>query len=288
MKIFNEIKDSTYNPSYYNSFLKNDSLKSSIKYLAKLSLIIALLGTLVFSFFIPKISSNIQNVIISSLESYPADLVLSVKNGVASINKPEPYIVTLDKKIKDGFNKNQKVSYDNIVVIDTKTPFSLEQFQKYSSFILLTKTELISVKDSSGSIQIMPLSKFGNFEISKAWLLEKESWFFNILPKIILAIVPLIYIILFLMNFSGTLLVVFLYAFMIWLMSKVAKVELSYKKSYILGLHLATPIIIFNTINLYLGLPANIFLQLIAIMLLAYVNFFKNYKKDEELPVATN
>lgn len=288
MNIFHKIKDSIYNPEYYKSILQKDTLGESIKYLAKLSLIVSIVTTIIIVFFIPKIQNGIREITNTIIENYPSELIVSFKDGTASINQPEPYKIPIGQVFSnETLNKEilaQNQLKENVIVIDTKTPFSLEKFKEYSTSIWLTKTELITLKDINGQIQINPISTLGNIELSKNWLVEKQTYFFKILPIIIPVVVVLIYLILFLFNFIGTLFSLILYAFVIWLISKITKHELTYKQSYILGVYAVTLILLTDAIAMPLSMPNNIFIKLVILILVVYINFFKENKKTISSP----
>ncbi|HEY4493958.1 MAG TPA: DUF1189 family protein [Candidatus Paceibacterota bacterium] len=284
MKIFKEIRDSIYNPAYYKS-VPSEPLRASVKYLAKLSLLVALAALIVFSFFVPKIFRSASDGMDTVTANFPDDLIVSIKNGSASINKPEPYTVPLSN-FTSGDKKweGKNPSYTNVIVIDTTKPFSVEQFESYSSAIWLTKTELVTVKDRGGQIQITPLSRVPDSEITKPWLLDKKDAIVNALPWVIPALAVLGYLILFLVSYIGTLLCVLLYAIFIWLMGKMAKKELSYEDSYKIGIHAATLLVLLGLLTFSpFNFPYNFFVKLVILLAIVYINFFNDSAKTEEV-----
>ncbi len=292
MHIFYKIKDSIYNPEYYKSIPVEETLGQAIKYLAKLALIISLITIIILGFFIPKFQGKIKELTNTFIENYPSDLIVSFKNGNASINQPEPYKIAVGKIFLDPSIDTeileQNKSMQNMLVIDTKTPFSIEKFKEYSTFSWLTKTDLITLKTTNGQMQINPISTIGNIEISKTWLLEKQDYLFNKLPIIIPILLILAYLILFIVNFSGTLFALILYAFVVWLISKIAKHELTYKQCYILGIHAVTLILVTDAIAMPLGLPTNIFIKLVMLVVVIYLNFFKSSKEETMISSSSN
>ena len=53
MSIFTQIKNSIYNKEYYKSVVLTESIRDSVRYLAKLTLWLALLASVMFAFSIP-------------------------------------------------------------------------------------------------------------------------------------------------------------------------------------------------------------------------------------------
>ncbi len=282
MKIIQEIKDSVYNPNYYKSLPTSRSLGSSIKYLAKLSLLAAFVSVFIISFYIPSLTRNLKEGVSSAVAGYPDDLVVSVKEGAASINKPEPYIVPnkwVDKVPPETLKNNQNLNQENIIVIDTTKPFSLEQFKTYSAFAWLTKTEIVMLKGTDNQMQIVPLSTLGNFELTKPWILDKEATLYKMLPWMTCVLIVIIFFALCFANFAGTLIILFLYAFIIWLIAKLKKVELSYKNSYKIGIHAMTLLILAGIFVRFLGSLDNFFIKLLVLLVIVYFNFFKETEK---------
>ncbi|MEK7585912.1 MAG: DUF1189 family protein [Patescibacteria group bacterium] len=274
MNIITEIKNSVYNPAYYQDVVSNKSFGSSVKYLAKLALISSLAISIFFAFQIPKVSKIAKEAISTSVVSYPEDLVVTMKNGNASINKPEPYIVKIPQSWQN-IGDNDSSNLDNLIVINTKDDFNLETFRGYSTMVLLTKTEFISLKDSSGEIRIIPVSKFGNIEITKSWLIEKQAWIFKIMPKVAVLIIIFMYIAISIGIFLGTLFMLLFYALAIWLMSNLRKLNFSYKKSYQVGLHAVTLVVIVGIISTILSIPDNFFIRLLVLLCVVFLNFPK-------------
>jgi len=292
MKIFTEIKDSIYNPEYYRGLILDKPRKESIKYLAKLSFILALITVVAFTFSFPKLITLIKSEISTFTKDYPEDMVLSIDKGNVSINKPEPYIIPIPTKWEELKN-DKSINPENIIVINTTEPFSLEKFNDYSTVFLITKNNLISQQPENKEIKIMPLSEIGDLNITKSWVLEKEALILKILPFVMALIIPLGVGVLFLGNFVGSLIVIFLYALFVWLLFKIKKMDITYKKSYQVALHASTLILILGLLNYYFDFFNNIFIKLILIILVVYLNIFVNreplkekeeflFKKDED------
>ncbi len=261
MNIFQQIKSSVYGPEYYKEVVGNMRMRSSIKYLAKLSLLIALLSIVVSIVFLPKMSKLAKEQINSIVALYPADLEVTITKGKASINQPEPYFI----KGVDG---------KNLIVINTKEAFTVDKFQAYGTFALLSATEFVAIKDmDTGQLQVMPLPKQDGF-VTKALVLKGQGWLVDALPWIFAVIIVCIGMVFFIGNFVGSLIILFIYALAVWIMSQIFKWNLSYKKSYQVGLHAMTLASILSLVTFMgvLGFMDNFFVKLLLVILVVYIN----------------
>jgi hypothetical protein len=275
MKIFTQIKNSIYNKEFYNTTVLNQPLRESVKYLAKLTLIVSLFGVIIFSFSIPNINKEIKKSISSFVSNYPEDLVVSINNGNTTINREEPYIVKMPVDLIES-NNSKPLGVDNFLIINTLESFSLDKFHSDSTLFLITKTDLVSVKNRSGEITILSLSEFGNIEINKNFVLEKEILIYKILPWIIIAMIPLAYIGIFIGIFVGNLIILFFYAVLAWIILKIKGIKIDYKKSYQIALHASTLLLIIGIFNSYLGILNNILVKFLILSIIVYINFDKN------------
>lgn len=98
---------------------------------------------------------------------YPEELVVTIKDGVASTNVTEPYYVTFSDEdmaaiIPDYEESGGQAAY-RLLAIDTKG--RAEDFERYQSLALLTDSSIVYYSDDA--IQISPLREVGDMEISK-------------------------------------------------------------------------------------------------------------------------
>lgn len=275
MKIFTEIKDSIYNKEYYKEIIEQKSTKESIKYLARISFIVALFMALTFIFSFPGLIGDIKGGIKTFTKDYPEDLIFSINKGNLSINRPEPYSIDVPIKWKES-KDFESINTKNLLVVNTTESFNIEKFNEYSTFSLLTKTNLIIKQPDSREIKIFSLSEIGDIYINKSWVLEKENYFLKILPYIIAFIIPLSIGMMFVGIFILNIILIFLYALFVWLMFKVKKINITYKKSYQVALHASTLVIFLSLFNQYLGIFNNTFFKLFLVLMIVYINLFIN------------
>jgi hypothetical protein len=278
MNIFKQIKNSVYGPEYYKNIVANTKLRSSIKYFAKFSLLIATLFVVVAVVTWPLVSKLANKGLDSMVALYPSDLEINIMKGEASINQPEPYFI----KSADGT--------ENLAVINTKEDFSISKFRSYGVPFMLTKTELVGIKnEGTGQLQIMPLPK-DDMKINQALVLDGQKWLIEKMPMIFIWVLLFGFIAIFLATFSGTLLLNFLYAFGIWIMFKVIKRDLSYKKSYQVGVHALTFVTLISLVTFFgvLKFLDGFFVKLLLTLIIVYINFVGFGKKADQVEVKEN
>ncbi len=232
MEFFKNIKNSIYGPNFYSEAISKP-FSFSLKYYLLFALISAIFATIVLSFSVlPEMKSTLGELSTKVLQNYPTDLVVKIQNGKASTNAKEPFFV----KIPGG----AEAGVENLLAIDTKTPFDLNKFQDYKSQCLLTENSLICYDKNKGEIKIQSLEKFHNITINKAlvssWV-KKASVFLNLLY-------PFFFIggiIIFFMAITARLFYLLFFALLVWLVARLKKISIGYKKSYQLGMHLMTP-----------------------------------------------
>jgi hypothetical protein len=282
MNIFKQIKNSVYNKEYYKSTVSVESFRQSVKYLAKLSSLIAVLVSVIFMIFIPFMVKAIKTSTSSFTSGYPEGLVVSIKGGTASVNQPEPYFVKVPDSMKSTSNTNS-TKIDNLIVINTTEPFSLDKFKEYATFAYLTKNEIVMMGENN-EIKIMSLSKFGSAEITKNWVFEKQAMLFRLLPWILFFMIVMAFIFIFMFEFIGSMVILFLYALAVWGLMEIKGIKITYGRSYQIAIHAITLVIFISLIGVFVKPLNNFFVKLLIFIIITYINFEKiadtNTKKD--------
>jgi len=280
MKFFKDIKDSIYNPIFYHGVIATP-FSSSLKYFLFFILFFTLLTTVILSFTtIPKIKFSIDTITKEILRYYSDELEIIIKNGKVSTNVQEPYFIKTSSNLENSL-------IENILVINTKDSFSLENFKNYNTACLLTEESLICY-DNNQTIKIYPLTNISDFKLNKSvissFLIKVQPFFKLFYPIFILAFFVVIFIVL-----LWRMVYLLFGAFLIWLVAKVRKVDIGYKKSYQLGLHLMTVSFfidfLINVLKL-LGISLNIpYLFTIVLVVMAVLNLkTKNIVENSQIP----
>jgi hypothetical protein len=124
-----------------------------------------------------QINTTIENI----LYFYPEELVVTIQDGKASTNVPEPYFIKFNDVIptenwnssfKEGFEEGVAMDADanleefNLLVIDTKTPFSAEQFKDYHALVWLTEDAVYTLSENDRT-ESTPLADSDDMIINK-------------------------------------------------------------------------------------------------------------------------
>ncbi len=228
------------------------------------------------------------------VETIPADLEVYLKEGKVSINQPEPYVV--ENKWKNDFDSTtiQKCNGDskcidknkdpeNLVVIDTQTPFSVEQMLQYDTAVLI-KSDSVITRKANGNTEIIQNPKDFNFTFNRTWVQEKInafSWIGYIIPFAIFGLGITI-------GFAFMLLAYLLWALVAWafLYLFTGKKALSFKRAYSVTLYSTTLFFILEAIGIIIPVVKGNVVQLIIFTFFLYymTRVEKNIEKHEHIP----
>jgi len=288
MNIFRTIAKNIYDPIHFR-VVRSETNGAAIKYYYKLVMVLALILTVIFSvIFVPALLSFTKLIKTEGATWYPADLVVTIKEGKVSINAPEPYKFPLPvswleqmKKVETTNKPNAKNwDLENLLVIDTQNQFNLDQFKTYQTPVWITADSFI-YEDNNG-INIRPLAKEFSLIIDQA----KVSYWIGQITPFLNALAPILVIFLFLVlvvAFSVYLLTFFLIALLVMLIGRLKQIKLSYGEAYRVAIHAATLPLIISALSWFLVPFANLHF-LPTIILLLIVAF--NLKTEEGLIAA--
>lgn len=244
MEFLENIKSSIYNPVFYKELLAKP-FSFSLKYFLSLMGLIALIMTIVFALSaLPEINAAINQLMPKILNYYPDGMEITVKSGKVSTNVSEPYFIKMpvelksseqDSKDKPVENVSDVEEADNLLVIDTISPLTVDLFKNYKTAVLLSGDSVIYYDNEA--IKIQSLDKSWNGVVTKAKFsqgLDKIMPYIKLLP---LGLPPIVFVVIFFGLIFGNLLYLIFGAFAIWLAAKIRKRSLSYGKAYQIGLH---------------------------------------------------
>jgi hypothetical protein len=273
---FNTFIKSCTSPRYYKDIL-DAPFGFSLKFFLFFCFLFAIVSTVYISAIAMKPAQMYLNKLPAILmKIYPQELVVTIKNGEVSTNVKEPYAISIqrveqifkDEKDVLGANEND---IQNIIVIDTNA--GVEDFPKYKTAMLLTKGHISYINDNK-NIESVDLSKVGNMTINRNMV---ETVMKKIIPFLSF-IFPLLIVVVFLFNLFflpvGLMTYLLFFAGVLWLIGKIIKYPLMYKKSYQMGLHLIViPTTLFGIlgllhINVNFSFMRTILLSVISIVIL--------------------
>jgi len=275
MEFFKNIQKSIYSPKFYQELLTKP-FSYSLKYFLPFSLLMALVATTYLSVSaLPEINTFLKGAGSAVLGYFPDELEVVIKDGMASTNVPEPYFLKIPAELSKDLGADMDVrdyGIENFLVIDTQLDeVTLEDFQDYKTILLLSKKTIMSYDDEQ--VVIQPLTDIPNFKIDKrviSSLLSKITPYFRFANPLFIISVFVGY---FSFIFSAKMFYLSFAALLIWIVTKIIKVDVGYKKAYQLGLHLLTASILYEIIfGLILKISGIPFLFTGLILVLAVVN----------------
>lgn len=277
MGFLQKIKSSIFDPDFYSK-IKHQSLGSALKYFFLLVLFLTAINTIILAYELGiKVPAEIKSFVNESVMNYPSDLEVNIDNGQVSTNAPEPFFVPFPDTGSPKYD-----SINNLLVIDTQTPFSSTQFDQYKTMFWLTKDSLFYANREYDQRSIT-LKDFDNFTINKQ-LIEKlattvSPWFKLVGPGLII----LTFFGLFL-GYTFNLIYLLFLAVLIFFLSAIFRWGLNYSASYktaiyasSLGLILDLALLHTGTLTGFYGFP---FFFTLTVLCVATINLQNTEKKS--------
>jgi len=265
MKEFlHKVKSSVYDPVYYRELL-GKPLSYSVRYFFTFIFYVALILTVVFSFAsVPAAQSLFSWALQETTDAYPGELEIKLEKGVVGTNVSEPFFIKIPDDQKKNINQNS-TNFENFLVIDTRTPFSLDEFKNYKTVVLLTRDTAVYYKNER-TAEIQSLATFPNVTVNKE---SVNGWIDKIRPlgKFIPAVVVLgTFVGLYFFNMLD-LLYLFISALLIWFLFWYWSMPYGYKKAYQVGLHALTlPTLVYYVFFFIPALHSSLFFGLIFLL----------------------
>ena len=245
--------NSLYKPLYYKHVLKS-SIWFSLKYLFFLSFLIFFIQILTLVvFIIPKIGSLpelVDNAYTRVFDFYPSELEVTIDEGILSTNQKNPYYIEIPEMSEDE-------DFDHFITVDTNA--NIEDYSVYKTTILVTDSSFI-YPDNQSSYAVTSVSDLewsGVFTSKDYQKIVKElEPAFEAVPKyapvVLLALFVLVPPIVSIFIVLGHLIFLLFMSLILWFVSIIMKVELSYQQIYHLGIHsLTVPIIITSVLGIF-------------------------------------
>lgn len=243
--ILETFKKSLYSPAFYRA-VAEAPFGDAFRYYIKTAFILAVFMTIALAVFLsPHLIRFIKDEAPVLVKKYYADeLVVTIKNGEVSVNVAEPYIIPARDGAKDAL-KSAMSPVENILVIDTKNDFNREQFERYQTLILLTKSEIVT--EGNGQITIQDIGKVPDMVIDQSLVLSEIAGVANSLYTFIPVGVVLAFIGLF-FGFTMYLVPVLLFALIPFLLAWIKRTPLTYAGAYKMSLHAVVPGLVLKTL----------------------------------------
>jgi hypothetical protein len=271
MNFFKKIQNSIYSPEFYSDIPKQ-SFGSALKYFFLLILLVSVLSSIMpIYLFVTVGQQEVEKFVNQAGNAYPSELNIKIQNGKLTTNTKEPYLIPFldDKTQTDGMQ--------NLVVIDTKTPFTITQFNKYQTLAWVTADSVMLKDKNQGQLRAIDLTSIKNFNLNKqvinSYIAKASPLLRLLLPVIIIAIVVGLFV-------ANIFLLVYLLfvAILIWLLLKLIKKPLSYGDSYKVGMYAITLELLIGIVSAFLHQPGFPFMGIIITLLVVWFNFHSTQK----------
>lgn len=224
-----------------------------------------------------KHKETINSTVDSMVHFYPEELVLTIQDGKLSSNVEEPYSFKLTDIIptenwntafkegfEEGISQDMPASVDledfSLVVIDTQTPYSIEQFYKYETIAWFT-SDAVYVMAENNKIEAIPLVEAPNMVINKALVDETME----AALKGIQGAIPTIVFFLFVFAFLGMVIFRMVYllffALVLFVACSLMKLPYDFGAAYKMGFYSITlpsflmPLLLASPVSMLAGMP---------------------------------
>ena len=256
-----KVKDSCFKPSFYEESTKL-SVGKAVWFLFLVNLVtIVILAIPVLVSVVPELVDFTKSDFVAT--NYPNGLVITVEDGIASINEDSPYFIPAT---------DEKSEHQNFLAIDTTEGLSVEEAQAYDAYAVLMQKQVVFSK-SKNETRIFSLTDTDDVLITKekaiAWGEMAIKWGYILFVPFTLVTIGLI---------AGVTLVYYLVlclllALVPFFVGKITKKALTYSRSYKLSLYAFVPVTLITTIFELLGLSTHMFLiTLVTFVVVVWTN----------------
>jgi Protein of unknown function (DUF1189) len=273
MSVFKTIWHSIYSPAFYTSE-KAAPAKRAWKYFFLFFLLLSVCSTVVFSIRIifPLTQLFSPQGIDKMVSLYPRELKLTIKNGHASTNVVEPYLIAIPANLPSSQSKQRSMSVDNIVAIDTKATTTYQRFDDYKTLLLITSDSFIARKNGSQQLTVNRFPADMNVTIDqdqiRTWITSFKPQLKWIVPLLILCVLAGIYI--------GSIILGIIFiavlGLVVWLVQKLRGLDITYGQTFKLGLYAITAAEIIDLVLSIFGASTPWYLYIAFILIAYFVN----------------
>ena len=242
---FEIFKKSLTKVSLYSE-AREEPLGKGVRYYLKVICVLAFFATFAFGVFsIPQgVRFVKEEALLLVQEKYPVDLEVVIKNGEASTNSTSPSVIRGEEKtLKTLF---QDGTVENILVIDAQNDYSVELFDNYHTFMLLTKHD-IAIHGAEGGVTVQPLRGLPEMKITSASLVGFIEDVQGALPLLIIISLVAVFVLLF-AGYLVYLVPLALFALIPFFLAWVKNIPLSYRGAYKMSVYAVVPGLVLKTL----------------------------------------
>ncbi|OGK52363.1 hypothetical protein A2966_01695 [Candidatus Roizmanbacteria bacterium RIFCSPLOWO2_01_FULL_41_22] len=260
LKTFAYIFKKSLTDIYYYPDIIKTSVKFSLKYFYLFLFFILFVQSALFvvnlAVNLPKIPQFVSQIKERAKGLYPKELIITIKNGNLRTNVKEPYYIDLPELTQN----NVPDQFEHLVAFDTKG--RVDDFKKYHTLFLVTRNAVVYPDRQQQSMSTYRVSYFDEV---KNFILDQtlyQNFINKLLPYLdylqpLLVVFAVVGIFIFPVLgasfvMTGHLIYLLIMSVLLWLIAKVFKNHLSYKKVFQLSIHgLTLPIVVVFLLGLF-------------------------------------
>jgi hypothetical protein len=243
MTFFRLIARSIWSPAHYRA-MPRKGFGGALGYFLTLALCLTLIRTLAGAVNLaPLTSDGLQPVVTGLAAQFPRDLVITIQGGKVETNARQPFAIPLT----DTTGMRTPGEIQNLLVIDTRTPYSAERFRGFRSLAWLS-ADTLYLRDEAGTrIRAIDLSQYDGVRLDRPTvdgLVRQLLPWLNWLLPLAIAGMLLGFFILYIVR----LVYVALLALLIWLGARLISLPWGFGSAYKAGLFGMTLALLLETL----------------------------------------
>ncbi len=251
----------------------------SFKYFTFFSLILTVIITGIFSYFISReVPPFIERLVYYGEHFYPDDLLITVKDDKLSINRPEPFVVPVPFELLT----DQPAAIPDSVRVNLFTFDSSATVTNFDQFdsLVVANSELVMTRSegNTGEIRVFPVRDSEDFVIDKNMVTMGVQTLTPLTGYIVPFLIIIAALITLIVVFTSKLVtLVFLSLFTFLLGKYLVGLSLPYKKYLQIGLHSMTLVTLVQLVFFFTNQPTpfgafySVFFILFTLVILAHI-----------------
>lgn len=244
-------------PLFYHDAIRGRTGRG-VGYFLVLTMFLAVIKTALISavvapslgIFLTKIRENLVDV-------FPSDLELKIQNGQVSTNVRQSYTIPFSQlqrllpQATSDLAPGLPVE-ENFLVIDGKA--KIEDFLKYKTFLLLTNSGVVISEQDNGAFRYYPIPRDTNLTIDRRTIRVMWSRISPMTDWVVPGVVGVVFLLMFLYYPIWHLVYLIFGAFLLVLLLRAARVKLSFRAAYRVGLYSITvPLVLDFILSIFIG-----------------------------------
>lgn len=242
---FRTLKASFYSPEFYGGLDKQTGGRAFWFFVRITALYLGLVAIMLGVAWANNDAFRWEKLADALVDVYPEELVVTFQDGKASVNVEEPFFIDFPEvwmsiiqpdaaagEQKDG----PEEAAPHLLVIDTKTPFSVPVFREYDTVAWLAEDSLYYLGQEDGEVRGVELGKVKNMEFTRASMEELGEKTVTAVQKMFPAILSAVAVLVFLFFVAWELIYLLVLAVLIAVMRSMLNLPAEFGLSYKTGL----------------------------------------------------